>query len=248
MAPIVESNSLSLSPLQREDRNRSGTLENHDTQVFPPARRIRAIKEESRALRLQREHIARDLHDGVGSHLTHIVSRLEILAHQNKQLEDGLMVLRDLASETINQLRETIWVLHQEKITFGHLTERIRGLILKIAENYERIEIRIAANGDKAISISPFIASSIFRIIQESINNSLKYAGASVITVCLNADADRISTQISDDGKGFDLCKVSPGYGITNMQERAKELGGKFYICSSEKGTHIMVYTPVSQE
>lgn len=203
---------------------------------------------ESQALTQQRKHIARDLHDGVGSQLTHIVSRLEVLAHQNDELETMLLVLRDLASDTINQLRETIWVLHQEKISFGHLTERIKGLLLKIGENYEHVEIRIAANGNRDITIAPFVASSVFRIMQEGVTNALKHAHASVITLCLHADNTKITTQISDDGHGFDPAEVTLGYGIANMKERATELGGRFHLYSTPNGTHIMVNIPICPE
>ncbi len=202
-------------------------------------------QEESFALHSQRIQIARDLHDGIGSQLTHIVSRLEVMAHHHTDMEKVLMGLRDFTRDTIQQLRETIWVLNQEEITYGQLTERIRGLISRLSDDYESTKIQLAASGDKALEIPPPAASSLFRIIQEGINNVLKYANASEAAICLTADDHSITLQISDNGCGFDISNIKTGYGLQNMQMRAEELSGQFHIHSSDKGTNLMVCLPV---
>ena len=195
-------------------------------------------------LQNQREQIARDLHDGIGSQLTHIISRLDIIAYNNKGIEHHLAALRDFTSETVQQLRETIWVLNQNEIEYGQLTERIRGLLTRITTDIDYPKIKITAYGDGALLLSPQMASSIFRIVQEGVNNALKYAEAPNISVCLATDDQSLTLLVTDDGNGFCMETVSLGYGLLNIRKRAEELNGFADISSSADGTRILVEFP----
>ena len=196
-------------------------------------------------LQNQREQIARDLHDGIGSQLTHIISRLDIMAFSNKGLENQLSALRDFTSETVQQLRETIWVLNQPEITFGQLTERIKGLLSRITEDMDYPKIQVVSTGDKGILLAAPLTSSIFRIVQEAVNNALKYAEASAITITIKANNTTFSIRISDNGKGFCIEKAKKGYGLQNIQHRTKELSGQLLVESSMNGTNILVRFPL---
>ena len=196
-------------------------------------------------LQNQREQIARDLHDGIGSQLTHIISRLDIMAFNHKGMENQLTALRDFTSETVQQLRETIWVLNQFEISFGQLTERIRGLLTRISTDMEYPKIKITASGEGTLLLSPQLASSIFRIVQESVNNALKYADSTAISVCVTADKQRLAVLIHDNGKGFAIDKVCLGYGLLNIKKRAEELNGSVDLNSSSDGTNILVEFPL---
>lgn len=199
-----------------------------------------------RTLRQQREHIARDLHDGIGSQLTHIISRLDLLAHSNTTLEDQLNDLRDFTRETVQQLRETIWILNQPVIVYGQLSERIRGLLTRISTDSDQPTIRFTAYGDATTQLPPAMASSIFRIVQEGVNNAMKYADCTELSVCLATDHDSLTILISDNGKGFSPDEVTPGYGLLNFKKRSEELHGNFTISSSIDGTEILVDLPLS--
>lgn len=89
----------------------------------------------------------------------------------------------------------------------------------------------------------------LYRIIQEAVNNAIKYAEASTIAVQLSADEHEISLIIEDNGKGFDIenIKSKNGIGLRNMQLRTDYLHGKLNIESSEKnGTTLIVEIPLS--
>lgn len=196
-------------------------------------------------LKTQRERIARDLHDGIGSQLTHIISRLDIMAFNNQVKPNQLADLRDFTSETFQQLRETIWVLNQPEIPYGQLTERVRGLLTRISSESEYPKLNIVAYGDGEVLLSPHVASSIFRIIQESINNAMKYAEATLISVCLAIDETSFTVLITDNGKGFCRHEICPGYGLENIRRRAEELNGKLDLDSSDEGTKVLVEFPL---
>ena len=196
-------------------------------------------------LQNQREQIARDLHDGIGSQLTHIISRLDIMAFNYKGMENQLTALRDFTSETVQQLRETIWVLNQCEITYGQLTERIRGLLSRISTDSDYPKMKITSYGDGNLELPPQLASSIFRIVQESVNNAIKYAECTAILVCLARDENSLTLLINDNGKGFCPEKVQPGYGLLNIRRRAEELNGSMNMDSSCDGTNILVEFPI---
>lgn len=196
-------------------------------------------------LRKQREQIARDLHDGIGSQLTHIISRLDMLVHRNPAFEFQLNDLQDFTRETIQQLRETIWVLNQSEIAYGTLTERIRGLLTRISANADCPTIKLTAYGDASTLLDPRLATSIFRIVQEGVNNAMKYANCSDIIVCLATDQHSLTLVISDNGRGFCVEKVTQGYGLLHFKTRTEELDGTFSLNSSEVGTDILIEFPL---
>lgn len=220
-----------------------------DSDRHTKKRAVKFLSQESALLhsqlKNQRERIARDLHDGIGSQLTHIISRLDIMAFNNQANQTQLADLRDFTSETFQQLRETIWVLNQPEIPYGQLTERVRGLLTRISCESEYPKLNIVAYGDGEALLSPHVASSIFRIVQESVNNAMKYADATSISVCLAIDDTSFTVLINDNGKGFCRQEICPGYGLENIRKRAEELNGKLELDSSKEGTKVLVEFPL---
>ncbi len=196
-------------------------------------------------LRKQREQIARDLHDGIGSQLTHIISRLDMLVHRNPAFESQLNDLQDFTRDTVQQLRETIWVLNQGEIAYGTLTERIRGLLTRISADADCPTIKLTAYGDASTLLDPRLASSLFRIVQEGVNNAMKYAACTDITVCLATDQHSLTLLVSDNGRGFCVEKVPQGYGLLNFKTRTEELDGTFSLNSSDEGTDVLIEFPL---
>src|SRR5690606_8432728 len=87
---------------------------------------------------------------------------------------------------------------------------------------------------------------NIYRIIQEAINNALKYADASAIDVQFKKVEDELFVSISDNGKGFDPSTVEEGNGLNNMKKRAHEIDGNVSIQSElTKGTTVQLQMPI---
>ena len=90
----------------------------------------------------------------------------------------------------------------------------------------------------KELSFSSVQGMNIYRIIQEAINNSLKYAQANIIKVQFQKDSNRLKVEIYDDGKGFDFETVELGNGLNNMKKRAADMNSEIQIESKiNKGT-----------
>jgi len=77
-------------------------------------------------------------------------------------------------------------------------------------------------------------------LVQEALNNTLKHASASHISIELDTSLERVQLDIEDNGQGFDLETVAEGLGLGNMRTRAEKLGGQLSIISSpETGTRV---------
>ena len=199
-------------------------------------------------LQEQRLRISRDLHDNIGAQLTFIISSIDNLKYgfdiKDEKLKFKLNKISDFTSETIYELRDTIWAMNKNEITFEDLQSRISNYIDKAHVYDDNIkfsfDVETSVNQQKAWS--SIEGMNIHRIIQEAIHNSLKHASATEINVRIEQLRERLKITISDNGKGFDVNSVKKGSGLTNMYKRAKHIGGEIAIVSkSDSGTQIIL-------
>ena len=196
----------------------------------------------------QRLRISRDLHDNIGAQLTFIISSIDNLKYgfkiTNKNLNNKLSGISEFAKDTIYELRDTIWAMNKNKITFEDLKTRITNFIDKanISFTNSKFEFKCVDNIDKEKTFTSVQGMNIYRIIQEAVNNALKYAEASKINIDVNKIDDKINIQITDNGKGFDENEVEYGNGINNMKKRANDIEAEIAIHSTKnKGTSIVL-------
>ncbi len=187
----------------------------------------------------QRLRISRDLHDNIGAQLTFIISSLDNLKYGFKlpeKLGDKLKSISTFTSSTIYELRDTIWAMNKNEISIEDLQSRISNFIDKAHIASEGIEFNFKKgeqiNDD--LQFTSVEGMNIYRIIQESVNNAIKYAEATKITVEVNQVNDKLLVQVSDNGKGFDALKVELGNGLNNMKKRAYEIDGELTVTSAE--------------
>ena len=209
-------------------------------------------EEEIKTLRLenelhsQRDSLARDLHDGIGSQLTHIISRLDLLTFSPGTHQNQLLRLSDFTRETNQNLRETIWILHQETITFQDFATRLHSFLRKLWEDREipALTWKCPANGENPV-LPPLVALHLFRITQEATINILKHAEASKVCVHLELYVPTVALMIADNGRGFCQTAASPGFGLANMRRRTEEMSGCFCLDTGAFGTNIHVTMPL---
>lgn len=201
-------------------------------------------------LQEQRLEISRDLHDNIGSQLTFIISSIDNLKYVSKDINEKLKgKLANISSftfDTIHQLRDTIWAMNKNEITL----EEFYGRILSYIEKIKEVKPDLQFNTENTIS-ERFVFSSVegmnlFRVIQESINNSIKHANAKNIDLSLSQEGKDLSIIIKDDGKGFDLNTVEVGNGLSNIESRISSIKGTVSIESTvNEGTIISIKRPV---
>lgn len=202
-------------------------------------------------LQEQRLHISRDLHDNIGAQLTFIISSLDNIKYglksENTKLGDKLKGISTFTSNTIYELRDTIWAMNKTSISVEDLFARITNFMDKAREMSE--QIKFSFHADEEICRKYFFTSvegmNIYRIIQESVHNALKYAGAKNIDVKIEETTNALRIKIEDNGTGFDEKAIDPGNGLNNIRKRAKEIKGKVSVKSQPKqGTTITLKIP----
>lgn len=198
------------------------------------------------ALQRQRERLARDLHDGIGTNLTHIAGQLDILAIKGGEVV-SLNKLSDFVRDTNRQLRETLWILNQNEVSVEEFWQRLLLHLSRISEGRDIPQLIMDMNCKHMLNISPVIASSLFYIIQESVTNAIKHAHSNNIWLNFEVNQNIISINIIDDGVGIKEGYNSCGYGLSNIQNRAKDINADIVIDSDNTGTSIQLILNLSQ-
>ena len=199
-------------------------------------------------LQEQRLEISRDLHDNIGSQLTFIISSLDTLKFisksSNKKVLDKLEEIGSFAKGTIDQLRDTIWAMNKEVINIEDLTIRFYSYIEK-AKSVVNTNFEIENTVTSDFSFSSKTGIHLFRIIQEAINNGIKYSEAKTIVLKIEESDESLILEVSDNGIGFQMKEIELGNGLQNMESRAVQIGGKISIRSEiGTGTTIIVNIP----
>jgi signal transduction histidine kinase len=193
----------------------------------------------TRAREEERESIARELHDDVGSTLT--AAKFE-LAWLKKASRDSAIAAKLLE---VDQLVDAV-ITSSSRITHdlrpGIIDEGIVASLEWQAQSFERrmgLPCSFQASREE-IALDRDSAVAMFRIFQEALNNIAKHAHATRVDVRLDATADALMLEIHDNGKGIvpeDMAKPSC-FGLRGMKERARSLGGELEI-RSDSGTTI---------
>ena len=202
-------------------------------------------------LQEQRLRISRDLHDTIGAQLTFIISSIDNLKYgfqiDDERLQNRLAGISEFTKETIYELRDTIWAMNMNQITFEDLKSRISNFIDNAKISSIGIDFQFVYS-DAGLCKRTFTSvegMNIYRIIQETINNSIKHSGAGKIAVTIDGDEDNLVIEVTDNGKGFSPGLNKEGNGLNNIRKRAKEIGGEIELNSKPgEGTAMKLFLP----
>jgi PAS domain S-box-containing protein len=194
--------------------------------------------------------IASELHDSLGQNLLLIKNRTQ-LAQQADPAAGGLAeqlagIVR-LAGDAIAEVRQISHDLRPYQLDQLGLTRALRAMIDAAAEATQIVfEVKLEPV-DEAFSADNAI--HLYRIVQESLNNILKHAGASRVRVLLERDLHEVRLQIEDDGRGLAQPEAgAAGFGLRNMAERVLILGGQLTLGPvGGKGLGLRVVIPISE-
>jgi len=197
-----------------------------------------------------RQRIARDLHDTSLQNLTHLIHKIELsslyIDQDTIKAKLELSIINNTLKKTIDEIRNTIFDLRP--MTFDDLGFKaaLERLISNINENQMYM---IDADIDDVSCEKSVVLVSIYRVVQECLNNIVKHANAEKIFFsCKNEDGKCMIT-IQDDGIGFDEEKPLEGkhFGLSLMKERIKLINGKINISSKvQQGTSIQIEVPLN--
>ncbi|WP_442846578.1 tetratricopeptide repeat-containing sensor histidine kinase [Leeuwenhoekiella sp. H156] len=200
----------------------------------------------------QRLRISRDLHDNIGSQLTFIIMSLDnlsyLLGDAGQQVKERIAAISTFTSVTINELRDTIWAMNKESISLEDLQARVAGIIDKAESTGTETQFKVEVDSvQEDFEFTALEGINIYRIIQEAVNNAIKYAQANRVDVMMQVDQDVFDVRITDDGRGFEEAQILSGNGLNNMRKRAADLNANLQIHSNPgAGTSIHLRKPLS--
>ncbi len=196
-------------------------------------------------LQEQRLAISKDLHDNIGSQLTFIISSLDNLKYfefTKEKLYNKFDSIGNFTRSTITDLRDTIWAMNKEEITFEDLKTRTTNFIEAAKTSLLGIDFEFNYPKDTDnVKLNSLQGIDVYRIIQEAINNAVKHAKATKIVVNFEIDGSDLKISIIDNGVGFDQSTIEAGNGLSSMKKRANEIDANFEMKSSNKGTEITI-------
>lgn len=195
-------------------------------------------------LQKEKERIARDLHDHVGSQLSVIANSLNYPS-QEDPASHRIETLGTYAKDAIQSLRDTIWAIHQEEISLTEFRIKLQQHLDRLQPLVQGCILSIKSDIQSSRSLSSIQALNLFRIVQEALNNAIKYSRASQINVTILFSLhQKFQLAIEDNGVGFPPGNLHDDahYGLINIQHRADEIGGDCEILSIPgEGTLIRI-------
>jgi signal transduction histidine kinase len=192
----------------------------------------------------ERRRIARELHDETGQALTSVLLGLRLIEEETPGVRAAVSELRETIASAIQELRALAVELRPKALDdFG-----LGAAIERLADTYSRrtgiaIDVHVAGLSER---LPEAVETALYRIIQESLTNVAKHAGAATASVTVHRLRDAVTIVVEDDGAGFDTGVASPGLGLTSMRERAELVSGTVRIESRPGGgTTIAVEVPL---
>lgn len=195
----------------------------------------------------QRLEISRELHDSLGSQLTFIKSVSDSLLNasekSNNNLNARINTLSEFSENSIAELKNTIWALNSQQLNLSELKLKMLNFISSASEAKESMQFHFLFNIVSDYQLSSRQAINLFRVFQEILNNTIKYAEAKDVFIDISQIEKNLTIKISDNGIGFNFEEAKKkSFGLTNIQNRIEELKGKFSVETSEgNGTTYLI-------
>jgi two-component system sensor histidine kinase DegS len=208
------------------------------------------------AQEMERNRIARDLHDGPAQLMANIVLRTDICRrHINtdpEKCDSELVTIKDLVNESLNEIRRFIFDLRPMTLADLGLATTVKRYIQNTRTGWNA-NIEFIPVGEE-VELDPDLALTVFRICQEALNNAKKHSDASNVWVTLAYEKEAVRLIIEDNGVGFtpeyvNQDRPTPPLGLVSMQERAEVVGATIEIESTaNKGTRVELVVPIREE
>jgi two-component system sensor histidine kinase UhpB len=259
-AAVAIENARLYSALRASHDQLQGWNEELEAKVAERTREISRYSKEltTRVLRAQeeeRKRIARELHDDTGQQLSTLLIHLDLLAPSipadNPPLEAGFERVRTLAQRTLDAVRALSHDLRPTILDDFGLIAALRWF----GDEYTRtfgVPVTIDINRVPEERLTPEAELALFRVAQEALTNSGKYAQATQTGVTLAGEDGAVVLTVTDNGRGFDPAATTGptrqgGLGLYGMRERVELLGGQFEIdAAPDRGTRVVAQIPLS--
>ena len=212
-----------------------------------------------RLLQLQdeeRRRIARELHDSTAQNLAALTMNLTLALDMplpgGEKLRRALSDSHDLAQTSLREIRTLSYLLHPPLLDELGLASALKVYVDGLSSRGPlRVELELPPNlGRMPVEVE----TTLFRLVQESLNNVLRHSGSDSARVSVRRSAGQVELQVADMGCGIESGALSAmnaggeklGVGIRGMRERARQLGGQLEIRSNGGGVTVRAALPLN--
>jgi len=202
----------------------------------------------------ERKKLSREIHDGPAQMLANVMMRSDLIEkiYKERSGEEAMAEIRNLkviVRSALYEVRRIIYDLRPMALDDLGLVPTLKKYLQTTEEYHKTTKIRFCYSGEvKRLPTKYEVA--MFRLIQESVQNALKHAKASLIQVELEITESLAKIIIEDDGQGFDLnTKKTQSFGLMGMKERVELLEGEIFIDSTiGSGTKVVIHVPLASQ
>ena len=193
----------------------------------------------------ERKRIAKDIHDGIGQMLTALNFNIESISPENiESTEVKVGRLKLLLSTLIKEVRAVTFNLTPPELKDYGVFPALSKLSSQLS-TYTGKAILYENKSDINLRFDTLVETNLYRVVQEAVNNSLKYANSNYILITVSHTDKMLSIVVDDDGDGFSendnyKTKKGGGMGMFFMRERISYIGGRLFV-NSEKGNGTRV-------
>ena len=193
-----------------------------------------------------RTRIASDLHDDLGSSLSQISILSEIvrahLGSPEARIADPLSRIGTLSRESVDSMGDIVWAIDPLRDTPVHLLQRMRRVANELL-GAAGVQLRFDSSGDASPPLNADVRRHVFLIFKEILNNIVRHADATTVTVAVDIASRQLHLTVTDDGRGFDVA-AQEGQGLRSMQRRAHGVGGSMGVTSDSGGNARDPHSP----
>jgi len=206
-------------------------------QVNAELRATQSLLNESSRM-TERLRISRDLHDLIGHHLTALSLNLEVASHVTQgQAKESVEQAKAIAKLLLSDVRDVVSSTRET----GNID--LRKVLENLSEGIPKPTIHLESNDDLRLD-DPERAQVVVRCVQETITNSIKHANANNLYLTIERTPKGIQIHAKDDGQGSKTIRA--GNGLTGMQERLEQVGGRLSVNSQlGQGFSLDAFVPI---
>lgn len=227
--------------LELERARLEGLVRERTASLSELANHLEQVREDERG------HLARELHDELGSLLT--AAKLDVARLKSKidtsspEISERLHHLIEMLNSGIALKRRIVEDLRPSSLAHLGLTAALEILSAEYARN---ANIRVETNLE-TVTLSETTQLTVYRMVQESLTNVGKYAKASRVLISVQSYPTHVSVQIEDDGVGFNTAAIArSAYGLVGMRQRVEAAGGRLTVTSRQgEGTVVAATLPL---
>jgi two-component system sensor histidine kinase DegS len=207
-----------------------------------------------RSQEVERQRIAREIHDGPAQAIANVVLRMDILSKiyekDPSKVPEELARMKGIAQGALDEIRGFIFDLRPMTLQDLGLVATIKRVVQSL-KDLSNVDVRLIVEGSER-PLGQLVTLAVFRIAQEALNNIKKSANCRTAWIHLKFMPDQVILIVEDDGVGFDLNEVELNqkkylsFGLLGMHERAEDIGADLQITSAPReGTKVVLVVPM---